>query len=57
MIILEAMFSGWVKRIVVNASIDYMSKENLIPQNVELSEAVWKKPGNAHKHGEGNLNV
>lgn len=51
---IEAMFSGWVKRIVVNASIDYMSKENLVPQNVELSEAVWKKPGN-DKHGENNL--
>ncbi len=51
---LEAMLSGWIKRIVVNASIDYMSKESLVPQMSELPEAVWKKH-DAEASGESKL--
>ena len=50
----EAMLSGWIKRIVVNASIDYMSKESLVPQMSELPEAVWKKY-DAEASGESKL--
>lgn len=51
---LEAMLMGWVKRIVVNASIDYMSKENLTPQNIALPDGVWNKPG-TEQSGENNI--
>lgn len=29
----ETMLLGWIKRIVINASIDYMGRENLVSQN------------------------
>ncbi|MEP6465081.1 MAG: sigma-70 family RNA polymerase sigma factor [Parafilimonas sp.] len=51
---LEVMLCGWIKRIVVNASIDYMSKENLVPQTSELPEHVWNKSGR-EVSGESNL--
>ena len=51
---LEAMLSGWIKRIVVNASIDYMSRESLIPQMTELPETVWKKQ-DAAANGENKI--
>ena len=51
---LEAMLMGWIKRIVVNASLDYMSKENLTPQNIQLPDDVWNKPG-SEQSGENNL--
>jgi len=51
---LEVMLMAWIKRIVINASIDYMSKESLVPQNIELSEAVWKKPAD-EENGEGKM--
>ncbi len=51
---LEAMLMGWIKKIVVNASIDYMSKENLTPQNIELPDGVWNKPG-SEQSGENKL--
>ena len=50
----EAMLMAWIKRIVINASIDYMSKESLVPQNTELPETVWKKASNAES-GEDKL--
>ncbi len=50
----EAMLMGWIKRIVINASIDYMSKESLVPQNTELPESVWKKAG-VTESGENKL--
>ena len=43
------MLMAWIKRIVINASIDYMSKESLVPQNAELPETVWKKSAHARK--------
>lgn len=50
----EAMLCGWIKKIVVNASIDYMSKENLIPRMTELPEDVWKRH-NKEASGESKL--
>lgn len=50
----EAMLMGWIKRIVINASIDYMSKESLVPQMNELSDTVWKKTDNSQS-GEDKI--
>ena len=51
---IETMLLGWIKRIVVNTSIDCMSRESLMPQNVELPEAVWRKAGN-EQSGENKM--
>ena len=50
----EAMLMAWIKRIVINASIDYMSKESLVPRNTELPETIWNKAGTAET-GENKL--
>ncbi len=51
---LEIMLMAWIKRIVINASIDFMSKESLVPQNTELPETVWKKTANS-ENGEDKV--
>ena len=38
---LEKMLMGWVKRIVVNSSIDSMRRESLVPEYKPLPEDVW----------------
>ena len=50
----EIMLMGWMKRIVINTSIDYMSRESLTPQNVQIPEGVWKK-ANAAENGENKM--
>lgn len=50
----EAMLMGWIKKIVIHASIDYMSKESLVSENATLPEEVWKKTGNTVS-GENKL--
>lgn len=51
---IEALLCGWIKKIVVNASIDYMSKESLVPQNKELPDLVFDRPG-SELNGENKL--
>lgn len=50
----EVMLSGWIKKIVVNASIDYVSKESLVPQTTEIPEHIWKK-ADSESSGESKL--
>ncbi len=51
---IEIIILGWIKRIVINASIDFMSRENLVPQHTEISDNVWRKPA-AGQTGENQL--
>ena len=40
---LEKMLMGWIKRIVVNSSIDYMRRESLVPEYRPIPDEVWDK--------------
>jgi RNA polymerase sigma factor (sigma-70 family) len=51
---LENMLLGWIKRIVINASIDYMSRENLILGNGMPPGDNWQHK-NANNAGENQL--
>lgn len=42
---LEKMFMGWMRRLSINAAIDYMSRENLVPQTTIIPDSVWQIPG------------
>jgi len=53
---IESMLMGWIRRIVINASIDYMSRENLVASNGNgyLPETAWEKKG-IRNSGENQL--
>jgi RNA polymerase sigma factor (sigma-70 family) len=44
---IEKIMMGWIKRIVVNASIDYMRRESLVPEYKPISEEIWDEAGHA----------
>jgi len=52
----ETMLLGWIKRIVINASIDYMSRENLVSINKiqPYNNSNWEYKG-ASNGGENQL--
>lgn len=39
----EAMLLGWMKRIVINTSIDFMLRESLVPEHITLPEEASNK--------------
>lgn len=39
----EAMLLGWMKRIVINTSIDFMLRESLVPEHIALPEEASNK--------------
>jgi RNA polymerase sigma factor (sigma-70 family) len=39
---IEMLFMGWVKRVVINASIDYLRREMHTPQISPIPESVWE---------------
>jgi len=51
---LEKMLMGWIRRLAINASIDYMSRENLVPETTVIPESVWQVPG-GEKSGEEKM--
>ncbi len=51
---IEAMLLGWMRRIVINTSIDFMLRESLVPEHIVIPEEVWNKKDNA-TNGENNL--
>ena len=52
---IEAMLMGWIRKIVVNVSIDYMRKESLISERTSLNEKdVWPQ-NNASNDGDSQL--
>lgn len=40
---IEAMLMGWIRKIVVNVSIDYMRKESLINERSSLKNDMWMR--------------
>jgi RNA polymerase sigma-70 factor (ECF subfamily) len=44
----EAMVMGWIRRIVINVSIDYMRKESLIAERSSFTKNEWFKEGSAN---------
>lgn len=45
---LEPMLMGWMRKIVINVSIDYMKKESLISGHKILKENEWLRADNSH---------
>ncbi|HVX52252.1 MAG TPA: sigma-70 family RNA polymerase sigma factor [Chitinophagaceae bacterium] len=50
----EAMLLGWMKRIVINTSIDFMLRESLVPEHTQLPEEAWTKKDTGTT-GENNI--
>ena len=51
---IEAMLMGWIRKIVVNVSIDYMRKESLISEHKILNKDAWMK-SSASNDGDSQL--
>ena len=51
---IEAMLMGWIRKIVVTVSIDYMRKESLISERTTLKKNVWMKSDTSND-GDSNL--
>lgn len=51
---LEPMLLGWMRRIIINVSIDYVKKESLMSGHVVLNENAWLEADNAH-NGDNQL--
>ena len=45
---LEPMLMGWMRKITINVSLDYMKKESLISSHKILKENAWLQADNAH---------
>jgi RNA polymerase sigma-70 factor (ECF subfamily) len=50
----EAMLMSWMKRIIVNTSIDFLKQESLISDHKPIDEGVWQVKSSGHT-GEDNL--
>jgi RNA polymerase sigma-70 factor (ECF subfamily) len=50
----EAMLMGWIRKIVVNVSIDYMRKESLISERRSSKKEVWFQ-SDASNDGDSQL--
>ncbi len=38
---LEMMLMGWMRMIMINTAIDYLRKNNFLPEIGEISESIW----------------
>ena len=45
---LEPMLMGWMRKIIINVSIDYMKKESLVSEHKTLKENEWLQADNSH---------
>jgi RNA polymerase sigma-70 factor (ECF subfamily) len=45
---LEPMLLGWMRRIIINVSIDYVKKESLMTGHTALNEDAWLEADSAH---------
>jgi RNA polymerase sigma-70 factor (ECF subfamily) len=50
----EPMLMGWMKRIVINTSIDFMLRESLVPEHITIPDDAWNKKDTG-AGGEHNL--
>ena len=51
----ETMLLGWIKRIVINASIDFMGRENLVATTNGITHQENKEYINVNNSGENQL--
>jgi RNA polymerase sigma factor (sigma-70 family) len=51
---IEAMLLGWMRKIVINVSIDYMRKESLMAKHAFISDSMWLQP-DASNRGDNQL--
>ena len=51
---IEPMLMGWMRRIIINVSIDYMKKESLMAAHRTLQENAWLQADNAYE-GDNQL--
>jgi len=51
---LEPMLMGWMRKIIINVSIDYMKKESLISEHKTLKENEWLQADSSHE-GDNEL--
>ena len=53
----ETMLLGWIKRIVINASIDFMGRENLMSTNgtIHPDNGEYRNINNINNNGENQL--
>ena len=51
----EAMLMGWIRRIVINVSIDYMRKESLIAEHTALKDTAWWQNETTSNGGDNQL--
>jgi len=53
----ETMLLGWIKRIVINASIDFMGRENLMLANgtAHYDNGEYRSTNNINNNGENQL--
>lgn len=51
---IEAMLMGWIRKIVVNVSIDYMRKESLISERASFKKDIWLQ-SDASNDGDSQL--
>ena len=45
----ERLMMAWIKRIVINTSIDELRKNNMTPEIGGIPEYVWEEPDNSQK--------
>jgi RNA polymerase sigma-70 factor (ECF subfamily) len=50
----ESMLLGWIRRIVINASIDFMGRENLVASNGTTLQEHHENTG-VNNNGEGSI--
>ncbi len=46
---IEKMLMGWMKRIMINASIDELRRSNMLPEIGGIPEYVWDMPDKSHE--------
>ena len=51
---LEPMLMGWMRKIIINVSIDYMKKESLVSEHKTLKENEWLQADSSHE-GDNEL--
>jgi len=49
----EKILMGWLKKIMINVSIDELRKEEMLPEIGGISEQVWEISDNNHEADQG----
>ena len=52
---LEMMLMGWMRTIMVNTAIDFLRKNNFVPEIGDISESVWMQEDKSQSAEQGLL--